>query len=133
VHQKSGLKGGVAFDWRDLVKGGLLYFFFVMKLLFFYQQEIYGYVGNKVKKVLIWILIFLTVGFLRLFFFWFPHLMIAATHDSSSLKDAETVVLKVSRFPFHFKYFVITDKEMKKNRNTTLCMLGQIQNPIAKL
>jgi hypothetical protein len=66
VHQKSGLKGGVAFDWRDLVKGGLLYFFFVMKLLFFYQQEIYGYVGNKVKKVLIWILIFLTVGFLRL-------------------------------------------------------------------
>jgi hypothetical protein len=47
VHQKSGLKGGVAFDWRDLVKGGLLYFFFVMKLLFFYQQEIYGYVGKK--------------------------------------------------------------------------------------
>ena len=48
--------------------------------------------------------------------------MIAATHDSSSLKDAETVVLKVSRFPFRFKYFVITDKEMKKQKYHAVCV-----------
>lgn len=75
------------------------------------QMEIYGYVGNRVKEVLIWILIFVTVGFLRLFFFWFPRLMIAATHTSCSLKDAETVVLKDQ----YNQWFVA--KVMFRNKN----------------
>ncbi|CAC5407094.1 Probable cation-transporting ATPase W08D2.5,Probable cation-transporting ATPase 13A3 [Mytilus coruscus] len=58
------------------------------------QMEIYGYAKNKGKEIFMWILYFLTVGLLRLFFFWYPHLMIAATHEESSLKHAVVVVLK---------------------------------------
>ncbi|XP_063410293.1 polyamine-transporting ATPase 13A3-like isoform X2 [Mytilus trossulus] len=58
------------------------------------QMEIYGYAKNQGKEIFMWILYFLTVGLLRLFFFWYPHLMIAATHEKSSLKHAVVVVLK---------------------------------------
>ncbi|XP_076086537.1 polyamine-transporting ATPase 13A3-like isoform X3 [Mytilus galloprovincialis] len=58
------------------------------------QMEIYGYAKNQGKEIFMWILYFLTVGLLRLFFFWYPHLMIAATHEKSLLKHAVVVVLK---------------------------------------
>lgn len=78
-------------------------------------MEIYGYTKNKGKEILVWVFYFLTVGILRLFFFWFPHLMIAATHSKCSLKVAVIVVLKDQ----YDQYFVSKIKYRQKNGGTT--------------
>ncbi|XP_069105845.1 polyamine-transporting ATPase 13A3-like [Argopecten irradians] len=58
------------------------------------QMEIHGYERSFIWTVIVWIFIFLTVGLLRLFFYWFPHLMIRSTHTKCSLAVATVVVLK---------------------------------------
>ncbi|XP_021372872.1 probable cation-transporting ATPase 13A3 isoform X2 [Mizuhopecten yessoensis] len=58
------------------------------------QMEIHGYERSIVWTVIVWIGIFLTVGLLRLFFYWFPHLMVRSTHSKCSLSIATIVVLK---------------------------------------
>ncbi|XP_033763289.1 probable cation-transporting ATPase 13A3 [Pecten maximus] len=58
------------------------------------QMEIHGYQRSVVWTIIVWIFIFLTVGLLRLFFYWFPHLMVRSTHSKCSLAEATVVVLK---------------------------------------
>ncbi|KAL3862276.1 hypothetical protein ACJMK2_008257, partial [Sinanodonta woodiana] len=55
--------------------------------------EIQGYKNNRVKEILTWIAIFLTVGLLRLVFYWMPHWMVMCTHDRCPLNLAEVVLL----------------------------------------
>lgn len=57
------------------------------------QMEIYGYKRNRMRTAIIWFLIVITGGFLRLIFHWIPHLMLLATHTKCSLEEAETVLL----------------------------------------
>lgn len=69
-------------------------------------MEIYGYTRNRVWTVIIWFLIIITGGLLRLIFHWVPHLMLQATHSKCSLEEAETVLL-IERFQGkHTSYYV---------------------------
>ncbi|KAK3088339.1 hypothetical protein FSP39_017880 [Pinctada imbricata] len=58
------------------------------------QMEIYGYCNSTWRKVLVWFFIIITVGIVRLFFFWLPHLYVKATHRKCSLAEATTVILR---------------------------------------
>ena len=65
-------------------------------------QEIVGYRLNKAKYYLSWVLYFLTVGLLRLLFYWLPHRMVQFTFSRCSLDHAEKVIMKVSFSSFFF-------------------------------
>ncbi|KMQ98094.1 putative cation-transporting atpase 13a3, partial [Lasius niger] len=70
------------------------------------QMEIYGYRRSRVWTIIIWFLIIITGGLLRLIFHWVPHLMLQATHSKCSLEEAETVLL-IERFQGkHTSYYV---------------------------
>lgn len=58
-------------------------------------QEIAGYERSKAKTVITWVFIVLTVGLLRLFFYWVPRLMIRAMYRACSFDRAQVVILKV--------------------------------------
>ena len=58
-------------------------------------QEIIGYYCSMPFTVIIWILIVLTVGFLRLVFYWKPEWMLKATHVKCDLHKAQQILLKV--------------------------------------
>ena len=51
---------------------------------------------NQTQRVITWIFIVLTVGFLRLIFYWKPEWYLRCTHSPCSLRDADTVLLRVS-------------------------------------
>ncbi|KYN32967.1 putative cation-transporting ATPase 13A3 [Trachymyrmex septentrionalis] len=77
------------------------------------QMEIYGYRRNRAWTYIIWFLIIITGGLLRLIFHWVPHLMLQATHIKCSLEEAETVLLIEKFQGKHTSYYV------KKLRNLT--------------
>ncbi|XP_033763962.1 probable cation-transporting ATPase 13A3 isoform X2 [Pecten maximus] len=58
------------------------------------QMEIIGYYPNTLKTVIVWVLVAVTAGVLRLFFYWFPHLMIKCSHTRCDLQHANVVILK---------------------------------------
>ncbi|XP_048250053.1 polyamine-transporting ATPase 13A3-like isoform X2 [Haliotis rufescens] len=58
------------------------------------QMEISGFRPHTLKTAVVWFFIIITVGLLRLFFYWLPHLFIKATHSRCSLAEATTVLLK---------------------------------------
>lgn len=58
------------------------------------------------RTVIIWFLIVITGGFLRLIFHWVPHLMLLATHTKCSLEEAETVLLIEKFQGKHTSYYV---------------------------
>ncbi|XP_050450065.1 polyamine-transporting ATPase 13A3 isoform X1 [Cataglyphis hispanica] len=70
------------------------------------QMEIYGYRRSHVWTIIIWFLIIITGGLLRLVFHWVPHLMLQITHFKCPLEEAETVLL-IERFQGkHTSYYV---------------------------
>ncbi|EFN68541.1 Probable cation-transporting ATPase 13A3 [Camponotus floridanus] len=70
------------------------------------QMEIYGYKRNRVWTIIVWFLIIITGGLLRLVFHWVPHLMLQITHFKCPLEEAETVLL-IERFQGkHTSYYV---------------------------
>lgn len=68
------------------------------------QMVIQGYKLNRLRYVLSWILYVLTVGLMRLVFYWLPHLMVQFTYSCCSLREAEKVILKDQ----YDQYFVAT-------------------------
>lgn len=70
------------------------------------QMEIYGYKRNKILTVVIWFLILITGGLLRLIFHWVPRLMLLATHSRCQLEDADTVLLVEKFQGKHTSYYV---------------------------
>ncbi|XP_069120261.1 polyamine-transporting ATPase 13A3-like isoform X2 [Argopecten irradians] len=58
------------------------------------QMEIEGYLRSKIKTAIIVLLTGLTGGVLRLFLFWFPHLLVKWTHRKCPLESAKVVILK---------------------------------------
>ncbi|KAJ8320794.1 hypothetical protein KUTeg_002381 [Tegillarca granosa] len=72
-------------------------------------HEIECYKLNKVKNVILWICVVLTLGFLRLFFYWLPHLMVIFTHDKCPLSKATKVLLKDQ----YEQWFVANVKDME--------------------
>lgn len=73
----------------------------------------YSYRRNRAWTVIIWFLIIITGGLLRLIFHWVPHLMLLATHTKCSLEEAETILLIEKFQGKHTSYYV------KKLRNLT--------------
>ena len=65
----------------------------VMNCLF---QEVHGYKQSRCWYYLSWVLYLLTVGVLRLLFYWLPHRMVQFTHSRCSLDQADKVIMKVS-------------------------------------
>ncbi|KAL5013797.1 hypothetical protein ScPMuIL_008067 [Solemya velum] len=58
------------------------------------QMEIEGFRVNYLKKITTWFFILITLGFLRLVFYWCPDWMIRCTHSVCALTEAEVVLLK---------------------------------------
>lgn len=58
------------------------------------------------RTIIIWLLIVITGGLLRLVFHWIPRLMLQATHSKCSLEEAETVLLVEKFQEKHTSYYV---------------------------
>ncbi len=58
------------------------------------QMEINGYVRSLPKTILTWLMIFLTVGILRLIFYWKPDWMLKCTHAKCKMNDAKKILLQ---------------------------------------
>lgn len=59
------------------------------------QMKVHGYILSKIKNVITIIFMILTIGALRLIFFWRPDWMLKCTHRKCDLDTAVTVLLKV--------------------------------------
>ncbi|KRT85041.1 hypothetical protein AMK59_2613, partial [Oryctes borbonicus] len=57
------------------------------------ELELHGFQVNAFKATLIWIGYLLTFGLLRLFFHWYPHLMLYSTHSRCSFSEAEKILI----------------------------------------
>lgn len=66
----------------------------------------FSYKRNKILTVVIWFLIVITGGLLRLIFHWVPRLMLLATHSRCQLEDADTVLLVEKFQGKHTSYYV---------------------------
>ena len=53
----------------------------------------YGYCASNIGYAISWIFIILTLGFLRLVFYWKPNWMIKATHRPCNIKYATKILL----------------------------------------
>jgi hypothetical protein len=58
------------------------------------QMEIFGYEPSVIGRILTWSGILLSLGFLRLVFYWKPEWMLKATHRQCKVRDAKTVLLR---------------------------------------
>lgn len=56
--------------------------------------QIWGYKRNKSKNILCWVFYILTLGFLRLFFYWKPDWFARATGDPCPLNDADIILIR---------------------------------------
>jgi cation-transporting P-type ATPase 13A2 len=66
------------------------------------MKEIYGYKESMPLKIIIWFLIVITMGLLRLVLYWKPQWFLKLTHKKCNLDIAEKVLLIVI-----FEIFVI--------------------------
>ncbi|CAH1110178.1 unnamed protein product [Psylliodes chrysocephalus] len=73
------------------------------------QMEIQGFIYSNMKGNVVLFFYILTLGILRLFFHWYPHLHLKATHDRCSLKKANKVLV-IDIYRKFKSYFV---KEIK--------------------
>ncbi|KZC05774.1 putative cation-transporting ATPase 13A3 [Dufourea novaeangliae] len=76
------------------------------------QMEIHGYKRSRILTIVIWLLIFLTGGLLRLVFHWVPQWMLQATHSKCPLEEADTVLLVEKFQGKHTSYYVKKLKNM---------------------
>lgn len=58
------------------------------------QMEIYGFTRSLVGLTITWIFIVLSIGFLRLVFYWKPNWLILCTHKRCLIKYASKIMLK---------------------------------------
>uniref|UniRef100_A0A146M0L3 Cation-transporting ATPase n=1 Tax=Lygus hesperus TaxID=30085 RepID=A0A146M0L3_LYGHE len=70
------------------------------------QMEIQGFVRDRVRTVITWVFIVLSLGSLRLVFHWYPRLMLYATHRPCSLDVAEQILVTESYQQTHKCYHV---------------------------
>lgn len=58
------------------------------------EMELYGFQVSGLKRFFTWLAIILTLGFLRLVFYWKPEWMTKCTHSRCHIRDATTVLLR---------------------------------------
>ncbi|KAE9538884.1 hypothetical protein AGLY_005466 [Aphis glycines] len=92
------------------------------------EMEIYGYKRSGPMAVIIWILIFLTLGFLRLLFHWWPHWVMYAMYKRCPLNKAERVLIVESYEGMYKSYFVrpVKNVSIKKINKEELLMVNNI-------
>ncbi|XP_076452131.1 polyamine-transporting ATPase 13A3-like isoform X2 [Babylonia areolata] len=83
------------------------------------QMEIQGYKLNPCLYCLSWVLYILTVGLLRLVFYWLPHRMVQFTHTQCPLDQAEKVVMK-NHYDQYFVADIITEGKDQKRPQATV-------------
>ncbi|GJQ78042.1 hypothetical protein Trydic_g2388 [Trypoxylus dichotomus] len=96
------------------------------------ELELHGFQGNTFKAALTWLGYLLTVGLLRLFFHWYPHLMLYSTHSRCSFSVAEKILIIDIYKRKHKSYYVekvetITLKSMFENQEDSGVDLTKIQ------
>ncbi|CAH1140797.1 unnamed protein product [Phyllotreta striolata] len=69
------------------------------------QMEIQGFIDSHMKRNVVIFFYVLTLGILRLFFHWYPHLHLKATHTRCSLKKANKVLV-IDNYRKYKSYFV---------------------------
>uniref|UniRef100_A0A6P7G008 Cation-transporting ATPase n=1 Tax=Diabrotica virgifera virgifera TaxID=50390 RepID=A0A6P7G008_DIAVI len=85
------------------------------------QMEIQGFIYSNLKSKLCIIFYILTLGTLRLFFHWYPHLHIKSTHTRSDLKTADKVLV-TDIYRKYKSYFV---KDIKTIQASSLSSTGK--------
>ncbi|XP_048250057.1 polyamine-transporting ATPase 13A3-like isoform X2 [Haliotis rufescens] len=95
------------------------------------QMEISGFRPHTLKTAVVWFFIIITVGLLRLFFYWLPHLFIKATHSRCSLAEATTVLLK-DQWKQWFNSTVKTEEQTVPFKNSQTVHQSQTSNESAK-
>nr|XP_034180704.1 probable cation-transporting ATPase 13A3 [Osmia lignaria]XP_034180705.1 probable cation-transporting ATPase 13A3 [Osmia lignaria]XP_034180707.1 probable cation-transporting ATPase 13A3 [Osmia lignaria]XP_034180708.1 probable cation-transporting ATPase 13A3 [Osmia lignaria] len=80
------------------------------------DMRIYGFEKNTLKSVLICISYVLTVGWVRLFFHWYPQLHLYATHKKCPLNRA-TKLLVTDNYQGKYKSYFVTEVKAISARN----------------
>ncbi|CAL7950959.1 unnamed protein product [Xylocopa violacea] len=70
------------------------------------DMRIYGFEKNKLKSILTYISYVLTIGWVRLFFHWYPQLHLYATHKKCSLSNASKLLITDNYQGKYKSYFV---------------------------
>ncbi|BES87473.1 cation-transporting atpase [Nesidiocoris tenuis] len=92
------------------------------------QMEIQGFVRDKLRTSVTWVLIVLSLGSLRLVFHWWPHWMLFATHRPCSLDKADKILVtecyQQTHKSYHVRPIVIitsnTSRDMLKEDDQTV-------------
>lgn len=58
-------------------------------------QHVYGFERNTAKRILTYVSYVLTIGWVRLFFHWYPHFHVYATHNKCPLSRATKLLVTV--------------------------------------
>jgi len=89
------------------------------------QMEISGYTRSKLYTATTWIFIVLTVGFLRLIFYWKPEWMLKCTHKACDLDRASKVLLQDK----YLQWFVETISVLSNyKKEASYATLMEIEN-----
>lgn len=93
------------------------------------QMEIQGYKLNRCLYYLSWLLYLLTLGMLRLIFYWLPHRMVQFTHVRCSFEKADKVVMK-NHYDQYFVAEIQTEGKSKKWTEDTLILANSGKDEI---
>ncbi|XP_014228513.1 probable cation-transporting ATPase W08D2.5 [Trichogramma pretiosum] len=80
------------------------------------QMTAYGYERNWARTTATWLACLLSAGILRLFFHWYPHLYLYATHRSCGLSRA-TKILIVDDYQGKYKSYTVKEIKIVSTRN----------------
>ncbi|KAL8601674.1 hypothetical protein ACOMHN_033850 [Nucella lapillus] len=93
------------------------------------QLEIQGYKLNRCLHYLSWLLYLLTVGLLRLVFYWLPHRMVQFTHSRCSLEQADKVIMK-NHYDQYFVAEIKTEGNSQKWTDDALILANNRKDEI---
>ncbi|KAJ8682806.1 hypothetical protein QAD02_018598 [Eretmocerus hayati] len=88
------------------------------------RMSAHGYERNLSSTIITYIGCILTIGALRLFFHWYPHLYLYATHKKCQLKNA-TKVLIVDDYQGKCKSYIVKEVKIVSTKNLSVESLSR--------
>lgn len=83
------------------------------------DMRVYGFKKSKLKSILIYVSYILTLGWVRLFFHWYPQLHLYATHKKCALSSA-TKLLITDNYQGKYKSYFVKDIKTISVKNISL-------------
>ncbi|XP_076292849.1 polyamine-transporting ATPase 13A3 [Lasioglossum baleicum] len=89
------------------------------------DMRIYGFERSNLKRILTCVSYVLTVGLIRLFFHWYPHLHVYATHKKCPLNRA-TKLLVTDNYQGKYKSYFVKEVKTVSARNLSSQELSRV-------